>query len=132
MKKNNRTNNPALLVSTQFADSKPENKTKKIKNKIYSIIYTEFLFFFLCWVVKKEKNCFTIRKLSINTVKEFETEPNPQNTLGGNPKKKKSPAHYSMSRPQVDVATWNSLDGSLSIATSSFQVATFLSFNSLD
>ena len=33
LKKNNRTNNPALLVSTQFADSKPENKTKKIKLK---------------------------------------------------------------------------------------------------
>ena len=50
---NNRTNNPALLVSAQFADSKVENKTKK--NKIYSKIYTEFLFFSICWVVKKEK-----------------------------------------------------------------------------
>ena len=55
MKKNNRTNNPTLLVSAQFAYSKPKNKTKKIKNKIYSIMYTEFLFFSLCWVVKKEK-----------------------------------------------------------------------------
>ena len=94
--------------------------------KIYSKIYTEFLLFSLCWVVKKEKNCFTIQKLSIYTVKESETGPNPQNTPGGNPKKKKSPTHCSMSRPQVDVATWNYLDGSLSIATSSFQVATCL------
>ena len=53
LKKNNRNNNPTLLVSAQLADSKPENKTKK--NKIYSIIYTEFLLFSLCWVVKKEK-----------------------------------------------------------------------------
>ena len=33
LKKNNGTKNPALLVSTQFADSKPENKKKKIKKK---------------------------------------------------------------------------------------------------
>ena len=45
---------------------------------------------------------------------------------------RKSPSHCSMSRPQVDVATWNSLDGSLSVVTSSFQVATCLSFNSSD
>ena len=48
LKKNNRNSNPALLISAQFADSKPENKTKKIKKmKIYSKIYTEFLFFSL-------------------------------------------------------------------------------------
>ena len=76
LKKNNRPKNPALLVSAQFADSKPENKTKKNKNeiKIYSIIYTEFLFFSLCWVVNKEKNYFTIRKLSIYTVKRIWVE----------------------------------------------------------
>ena len=34
LKKNNITKNPALLVSAQFVDSKPENKkNKKIKNK---------------------------------------------------------------------------------------------------
>ena len=37
-----------------------------------------------------------------------------------------------MSRPQVDVATWISLDGSLSVATSSFSVATNLPCKSLD
>ena len=40
LKKNNRTKNPALLVSAQFADSKPENKTKKKninKNLLYNI-----------------------------------------------------------------------------------------------
>ena len=62
MKKNNITNNPALLVSAQFADSKPENKTKKIINKIYSIIYTEFLFFSLCWVLKKEKTALLFER----------------------------------------------------------------------
>ena len=51
LKKINITKNPALLVSTQFADSKTENK----KIKIYSKIYTEFLFFSLFGVVKMEK-----------------------------------------------------------------------------
>ena len=45
---------------------------------------------------------------------------------------RKSPAHCSMSRPQVDVATWNSLDSSLSVATSSFFAATSLSCKSLN
>ena len=76
LKKNNRTKNPALLVSTQFADSKPENKKNKKKNKIkiYSKIYTEFLFFSLFWVMKTGKNYFTILKLSIYTVKRIWAE----------------------------------------------------------
>ena len=42
LKKNNRTKDPALLVSAQFVDSKQEkNKKKKSTLKIY----TEFLSF---------------------------------------------------------------------------------------
>ena len=75
LKKNNRTKNPALLISAQFADSKPENKKIKIKKiKIYSKIYTEFLFFSLFLVVKTGKNYFTILKLSIYTVKRIWAE----------------------------------------------------------
>ena len=83
-------------------------------------------------MVKKEKTSLIFKSSLFILVKEYETRSNPQNTPGGNPKKKKSQAHCSMSRPQVDVMTWNSLDGSLSVATPSFQVVTCLSFNSLD
>ena len=91
LKKNKRTNNPALLVSAQLADSKLENKTK---NKIYSIIYTEFLLFSRCRVVKKEKNFFTIQKLFIYTVKRKNLGRIPKIAPGGNPKKKPSPLFY--------------------------------------
>ena len=55
LKKNNKTKNPTLLVSAQFADSKPKiKKIKKINEKStlkYTSSFSSFPFF---WVMKTE------------------------------------------------------------------------------
>ena len=74
LKKNNRTKNPTLLVSAQFADSKPKRKkNKKNKRKICSKIYTEFIFFSLL-LGNEDGSFFSILKLSIYTVKRIWAE----------------------------------------------------------
>ena len=93
VKKNKRTNNPVLLVYINFVDSKPENKTKKIKIKIYSIIYTEFLFFSLCWVVNKEKKLLYDSK-AIYLYCKKNLGRIPKIAPGGYPKKKPSSLFY--------------------------------------
>ena len=92
LKKNNITKNPALLVSAQFADSKPENKTKnkKIKSTLKYTLSSSFFPF--CWVVKKEKT--TLLFESSLFIMQKESGPNPQNAPGGNPKKKPNSLSY--------------------------------------
>ena len=106
LKKNNRTKNSSSTRLCAVHRFKPKNETKKVK--INSKIYTEFLFLSLFWVVKMEKLIYYSKAIYLYC----------KIILAEYPKmlqvelQRKSTTHCPMSRPQVDVATWTSLDGS--------------------